>query len=193
MKKTGIIVMLMIFCIFVGCGNKDELGENTVEVSQKGWIKATVHETFDKDYYDKDELQDMLEQEVVEFNAENGKDSVEVDSFKVSGGSVKIIMNYSNWADYAHFNDVQFFAGKVSDIQGKNYGTNVSFVSRDGSETAALYDIDGDYYVILLEEKLVVQTPGKIVYVSDNVTVEGEKLARVNEDASGLAYVIYSK
>ena len=47
--------------------------------------------------------------------------------------------------------------------------------------------------MILLEEKLVVQTPGKIVYVSDNVTVEGEKLARVNEDASGLAYVIYSK
>ena len=192
-KAEKLLLLAATAVLLAGCSMKFSAEEDSVYVNKKGEVLGAIVESFDKDYYDKDELQDMLEQEVVEFNAENGKDSVEVDSFKVSGGSVKIIMNYSNWADYAHFNDVQFFAGKVSDIQGKNYGTNVSFVSIDGSETAALDDIDGDYYVILLEEKLVVQTPGKIVYVSDNVTVEGEKLARVNEDASGLAYVIYSK
>ena len=47
--------------------------------------------------------------------------------------------------------------------------------------------------MILLEEKIVVQTAGKIAYVSNNVSIEGEKLARVNEDATGLAYIIYEK
>ena len=51
----------------------------------------------------------------MDYNGENGKNSIEVDSFKVSGGQVKVIMNYADWADYAHFNDVQFFAGKLAD------------------------------------------------------------------------------
>lgn len=194
MRKAEKLLLLAASVVLLsGCSMKFSAEEDSVYVNKKGEVLGAIVESFDKDYYDKDELQDMLEQEVVEYNAENGKDSIEVDSFKVSSGLVKVIMNYSNWADYAHFNDVQFFAGKLSDIQGKNYGTNVSFISRDGAENTTLEAIDGDYYVILLEEKIVVQTPGKIAYVSDNVTIEGEKLARVNEDASGLAYVIYSK
>ena len=69
----------------------------------------------------------------------------------------------------------------------------MTFTGQDGSETLTLDQIEGDYYVILLEEKIVVQTAGKIAYVSNNVSIEGEKLARVNEDATGLAYIIYEK
>lgn len=194
MRKAEKLLLLSACAVMLGgCSMKFSAEEDSVYVNKKGEVLGAIVESFDKDYYDKDELEDMLEQAVVEYNAENGKDSIEVDSFKQSGGQIKVIMNYSNWADYAHFNDVQFFTGKLSDIQGKNYGMNVSFVSRDGSHTTTLEEIDGEYYVILLEEKIVVQTPGKIAYVSDNVTIEGEKLARVNEDTKGLAYVIYGK
>ena len=194
MRKWKSLMLLGISAVMLGgCSMKFSAEEDAVYVNKKGQVLGAIVESFDKDYYDADELQGMLEQDVAEYNGENGKNSIEVDSFKVSGGQVKVIMNYSDWADYAHFNDVQFFAGKLADIQGKNYGANVTFTGRDGSEGLTLDQIEGDYYVILLEEKIVVQTAGKIAYVSNNVSIEGEKLARVNEDATGLAYIIYEK
>lgn len=194
MRKWKSLMLLGISAVMLGgCSMKFSAEEDAVYVNKKGQVLGAIVESFDKDYYDADELQGMLEQDVAEYNGENGKNSIEVDSFKVSGGQVKVIMNYSDWADYAHFNDVQFFAGKLADIQGKNYGANVTFTGRDGSEGLTLDQIEGDYYVILLEEKIVVQTAGKIAYVSSNVSIEGEKLARVNEDATGLAYIIYEK
>ena len=194
MRKWKSLMLLGISAVMLGgCSMKFSAEEDAVYVNKKGQVLGAIVESFDKDYYDADELQGMLEQDVVEYNGENGKNSIEVDSFKVSGGQVKVIMNYADWADYAHFNDGQFFAGKLADIQGKNYGANVTFTGRDGSETLTLDQIEGDYYVILLEEKIVVQTAGKIAYVSNNVSIEGEKLARVNEDATGLAYIIYEK
>ena len=194
MRKWKSLMLLGISAVMLGgCSMKFSAEEDAVYVNKKGQVLGAIVESFDKDYYDADELQGMLEQDVAEYNGENGKNSIEVDSFKVSGGQVKVIMNYADWADYAHFNDVQFFAGKLADIQGKNYGANVTFTGRDESETLTLDQIEGDYYVILLEEKIVVQTAGKIAYVSNNVSIEGEKLARVNEDATGLAYIIYEK
>ena len=178
MRKWKSLMLLGISAVMLGgCSMKFSAEEDAVYVNKKGQVLGAIVESFDKDYYDADELQGMLEQDVVEYNGENGKNSIEVDSFKVSGGQVKVIMNYADLAD----------------IQGKNYGANVTFTGRDGLETLTLDQIEGDYYVILLEEKIVVQTAGKIAYVSNNVSIEGEKLARVNEDATGLAYIIYEK
>lgn len=192
-RMKSLLLLAVSVLMLCGCSMRFSAEENAIYVNKSGKIVSAIVESFDKEYYDAEELEGILDQSVVEYNAENGKNSIEVDSFKVGNGQIKVIMNYSSWADYAHFNDVEFFAGQLSDIQGKNYGRNISFVSKDGTETVEFDKIDGDYYVILLEEKIVVQTSGKIAYVSDNVSVEGEKLARVKEDASGLAYVIYSK
>ena len=192
-KWKSLLLLGFSTVLFGGCSMKFSAEENAVYVNKKGQVLGAIVESFDKDYYDADELQDMLDLDVAEYNGENGKNSVEVDSYKVSDGQIKVIMNYSDWSDYAHFNDVQFFSGKLSDIQGKNYGQNVTFVNRDGEDAGELDEMDGDNKVILLDEKIIVQTSGKIEYVSDNVTIEGDKLARVNEDATGLAYIIYGK
>ena len=193
--RQGKILLLMCICamLLCGCSMKFSAEENALYVNKDGEIVSAIVESFDKEYYDAEELQGMLEQSIVEYNAENGKDSIELDSFKLDNGVLKVIMNYLTWADYSNFNEVQFFAGKLSDIQGKNYGKNLSFVSRDGSQTLTFGEIEGEYYVILVEENIVVQTAGKIAYVSENVQVEGEKLARLKEDATGIGYIIYKK
>ena len=193
--RQGKILLISAVCAMIlgGCSMKYSAEENAVYVNKNGEVVSAIVESFDKEYYDADELQDMLEQSVVEYNAENGKNSIEVDSFKLDNGVLKVIMNYLTWADYSNFNEVQFFAGELSDIQGKNYGKNISFISRDGSETVAFETIEGDYRVVLVEEKIVVQTAGKIAYVSENMSVEGDKLARLKEDAAGIGYIIYKK
>jgi len=193
--RRGKILLILAVCTMIlsGCSMKFSAEENAVYVNKDGEIVSAIVESFDKDYYDAEELQDMLEQSVIEYNAENGKNSIKVDSFKLDNGVLKVIMNYLTWADYSNFNEVQFFAGQLSDIQGKNYGKNISFISRDGAETVAFEAIEGEYHVILVEEKIVVQTAGKIAYVSENVNVEGDKLARLKEDAAGIGYIIYKK
>lgn len=193
--RQGKILLISAVCAMIlsGCSMKYSAEENAVYVNKNGEVVSAIVESFDKEYYDAEELQDMLEQSVVEYNAENGKNSIEVDSFKLDNGVLKVIMNYLTWADYSNFNEVQFFAGELSDIQGKNYGKNISFISRDGSETVAFETIEGDYRVVLVEEKIVVQTAGKIAYVSENMSVEGDKLARLKEDAAGIGYIIYKK
>jgi len=192
-RIKSLLTLALCVVIFGGCSMSYSAEENSVYVNKDGEIVSAMVESFDKDYYDAEELQEMLEQSVVEYNAENGKGSIEVESCKVDSGKIKVVVDYATWADYANFNNVQFFAGSMEDLQGKNYGKNVSFVSRDGSAAVSFDQIDTAYRVILLEEKVVVQTSGKIEYVSDNVTIEGDKIARVKEDASGLAYVIYKK
>lgn len=183
MKKTsGVLLLAAVSLLLSGCSMRFSAEEDAVYVNKDGEIIGAIVEPFDKDYYDADELETLLEQEVAEYNGENGRNSIEVDSFRASGNEVKVMMNYATWADYAHFNDVEFFAGVLSDIQGKNYGTGVTFLDTSGNEAPGLDEMDGNYRVILLEEQIVVQTSGKIVYVSDNVAIEGEKLARVLGD-----------
>lgn len=192
-RMKSLLLLSVCILLFSGCSMKFSAEENAVYVNKDGEIVSAIVESFDKDYYDAGELQDMLEQSIVEYNAENGKDSIQLDNFKLDNGVLKVIMNYTTWADYSNFNEVQFFAGQLADIQGKNYGKNIAFVSRDGSERVSFEQIEGEYYVILVEEKIVVQTAGKIAYVSENVSVEGEKLARLKEDATGIGYIIYKK
>ncbi len=194
MKKIKQFLLLAMSAVLLtGCSMTFSAEEDCVYVNKKGEILGAIVEDFSEDYYDLDELQAILDEEVSEYNAENGNNSVKVGSCKVDGGKIKIIMNYMDWTDYTNFNGVQFYVGHLYAIQGKSYGDGVNFVSKDGTQVGSLDEIDPELYVIFLEEPIVVQTCGKIEYVSDNVTVEGEKLARVSEDVSGLAFIIYSK
>ena len=184
-KISGILLLAAASLALAGCSMRFSAEEDAVYVNKDGEIIGAIVEPFDKDYYDGEELETLLDQEVAEYNGENGRNSIEVDSFDVSGGEVKVMMNYATWADYANFNDVEFFAGVLSDIQGRSYGGGVTFLDTAGNTAVSLDEMDGNLRVILLEEPIVVQTSGKIVYVSDNVSIEGDKLARVQGASAG--------
>ena len=184
-KISGILLLAAVSLALAGCSMRFSAEEDADYVNKDGEIIGAIVEPFDKDYYDGEELETLLDQEVAEYNGENGRNSIEVDSFDVSGGEVKVMMNYATWADYANFNDVEFFAGVLSDIQGRSYGVGVTFLDTAGNTAVSLDEMDGNLRVILLEEPIVVQTSGKIVYVSDNVSIEGDKLARVQGASAG--------
>ena len=184
-KISDILLLAAASLALAGCSMRFSAEEDAVYVNKDGEIIGAIVEPFDKDYYDGEELETLLDQEVAEYNGENGRNSIEVDSLDVSGGEVKVMMNYATWADYANFNDVEFFAGVLSDIQGRSYGVGVTFLDTSGNTAVSLDEMDGNLRVILLEEPIVVQTSGKIVYVSDNVSIEGDKLARVQGASAG--------
>lgn len=193
MKKTGIIVMLMIFCIFVGCGNKDELGKNTVEVSQKGWIKATVHETFDKDYYDKKELQTMVENAIEEYNSSAGSERIELNTLSVKGNAAHATITYAGDEDYEKFNQIGIYNGTVKEMDETIYDAQAELMDQNGNKIPLrnLILSDDSYHLAILQETCILETSGKILYTSSNVELEGKKTAVVTADHKSYAYVVY--
>ena len=193
MKKTGIIVMLMIFCIFVGCGNKDELGENTVEVSQKGWIKATVHETFDKDYYDKKELQTMVENAIEEYNSSAGSERIELNTLSVKGNAAHATITYAGDEDYEKFNQIGIYNGTVKEMDETIYDAQAELMDQNGDKIPLrnLILSDDSYHLAILQETCILETSGKILYTSSNVELKGKKTAEVTADHKSYAYVVY--
>lgn len=193
MKKTGIIVMLMIFCIFVGCGNKDELGENTVEVSQKGWIKATVHETFDKDYYDKKELKTMVENAIEEYNSSAGSERIELNTLSVKGNAAHATITYAGDEDYEKFNQIGIYNGTVKEMDETIYDAQAELMDQNGNKIPLrnLILSDDSYHLVILQETCILETSGKILYTSSNVELEGKKTAVVTADHKSYAYVVY--
>ena len=63
--RRGKILLILAVCTMIlsGCSMKFSAEENAVYVNKDGEIVSAIVESFDKDYYDAEELQDMLEQE----------------------------------------------------------------------------------------------------------------------------------
>ena len=63
-KKWNLCVVLVLAMLCAGCGQKFEPTESTIFVTSKGVVKSAIMESFDKSYYDFDELYKSVEKEV---------------------------------------------------------------------------------------------------------------------------------
>ena len=170
-------------------------GESSVSLLKDGAVKATIVEDFDKSYYDKDELQQMILEEVVSYNRQLGEDAVSVDKVSVENGVARVEMTYADSESYAAFNDGVFFLGPVSEAQKAGYDLNKVFISSsDQLVTAGMSDIleMSDAKILITDMKEPVVLDGKAVYVSSNVETDKKcKTVSFDETSDEMAYIIY--
>lgn len=199
MKK---IVMLMativVAAALAGCSIKAfDADEDTVYVQKKGTIIGAIIESFDKEYYNDEELKEMIDSEIAEYNGSTGRKSLEIESFEVVNKVAKLFINYETPDDYAAFNKVEFFAGTVKEAVDAGYGFDDKFIKADDKDASVSVKKDilqqDEYMVVILDESINVQIDGEILYLSDNAELLGKKLAKVTEDTSEAAYIIYQK
>ncbi|MBR4671036.1 MAG: hypothetical protein IKO84_10580 [Butyrivibrio sp.] len=193
--KTAAFMMVAAFGILLSaCGKADNT--TRVEVSKDGAVKSVIFEGFSEPNYDVNELTEMVNTKVSEYNSDYLSTKITVDSLKFDEEkkTIKLIMDYNNASDYAGFNDVPFFYGTVSEAEEKGYtisadmvGTGDDKLPDDWKEQYA------DKHIIICEEKVKVKTPYKIDYATKGVNVTGKKEAVLSEETEGEVQLLLSK
>ena len=78
MKKIYCIIMLMSAILLTACGETkvaitaDKATDNEIIVASKGKMQTSIKESFDKSYYNKDDLEKFIKDDISSFNSQNG-------------------------------------------------------------------------------------------------------------------------
>jgi len=195
--KKRIVFIIGVFgsMLLYGCGSSNtDLSETTVIVEKNGKVTDAIVESFDKDYYDAAELEDMVNKELASYQKLTGsKDSAVLSDFKVEDKVANVGLEFATAVDYASFNDVAFFFGTISEAYAAGYDLDVILKSTSEEETIgkdALMEEMGSYHMIVSGEPIRIKTYGKILYTTANVDLIDDKEVRISSESEGLAYII---
>ena len=95
MRKT-LTLILAIVCLtaaLTGCGDDGGVTETTIEVKKNGSVVHTIVEEFSEEYYDLEELMDVMQESCEAYNGGAGKKAVTVGNGEVTGGELTAVMN----------------------------------------------------------------------------------------------------
>ncbi len=203
MKKYIVLLAGILFILLTGCTAAAD--NSTVTIDKKGKVTSEIVENFDESYYDTEKLKSAVEKAIAAYNKKQGDDKVSMGQLKFDKKQqeVRLKMEYASCSDYEAFNAVTLFDGTMAQA-GETYDFAGVFLDTGGNETdiAAIRAQYPDARVTVSNEPVDVMTRGKILCVSENVKILGEKKARIlagenqdNENAqtsiAGYAYIIY--
>ena len=185
-----------------GCSSMDgEMQGSCITVSKEGTIEDCIRESFDKDYYDQNELQNEVLQAVLNYNNRIGEERITVEKVQIDGDVTDVRMGFHTDADYADFNREVFFIGTPLEAQAAGYDLNHVFVStEDASRTmgeAELLTTTG-IKVLITNTDQSVTLYNKILYVSDKVELKNKNrtfqiVKEENEQISKEVCVIFKE
>lgn len=197
------IVSVVLLCAFAVTKLVNRFGESSkqadsgdiIEIKKNGTVLGIIEEDFSKDYYDAEGLEAMVGQEIAEYQGISGSDtSVVLKDFHVENGMARVSIAYHSAEDYRSFNNTMLYHGKVSELAGSGISFDRNFLNADNKESgsaAGMASAAADCHAVVLDEKVTVRVPGKILYYSDNVSLTGKKTAVVNGDSTESAVIIY--
>ncbi len=183
MKKFYCIIMLMSAILLTACGETkvaitaDKATDNEIIVASKGKMQTSIKESFDKSYYNKDDLEKFIKDDISSFNSQN-KTKVAFNSMKVEKSNVYVVIDYPTITDYNAYDDYQVTSLSNSEAKGnlivpskvKVYGKNKS-VSKDKALK------DGKYSVVVFSAK---EESSKENKINTKLTVAGKIKYAVN-------------
>lgn len=213
MRNRKLAVLALVMCLVLSaltaCSSGREFAPkgNGMYVSKEGQIRTAFEEAVDQSYYTEAGMLSFVEEEVKAYNKSKGAPAVAyqdkagedkvlpvaITSFTY-GSSAQLILTYGSAKDYVAFNEKdETAATELMFALAKNTTgmPNMSLVSvEDGSKIAASSIVgDSKLKIVMICGKQNVQVQGKLVYVSENVTVTGEDTAITAE--SGNSYLVF--
>lgn len=190
-KSLGLCLVLTGILLLSGCSQKFEPTESTIFVTSKGVVKSAIMESFEKGYYNFEELSGEIESAVQTYCAGENEGAIVVESLTEADDMVTLQMQYANAEVYSEFNDMVLFSGTLSEAEAAGYSFSELY-DLEGQLAELTAEEENTLKVIITEEEVCIQTSGKIKYVSDNVTTIDAKLARALEaGVEHPAFVVY--
>ena len=172
--RRGLLLAAMTLSAltFAGCQEQEEtpITENTVAVTREGALVSYMVDTFDKDYYDPQELAAMAMQEAETFSAKHeladGAEMV-VQGVEVlpDTGQVSLTIAFANAESYAAYFGTETFYGTVNEAMAA--GWSLSGKLMDTKKGEALSDEKlskyGEKMIIISSNEVDIRVPGKII------------------------------
>lgn len=197
MKKILLYAILALCLVFaVGCKKKnrvitaDEVESNTILVKNNGTVQAATVETFDKNYYNLDELKSFVTEEINKYNQKNGQDSIVMDSLTLKDGNAIMILTYSDMKHYNAFNKVESTLTTAADALGRDLKLPEAYLSaKDGAYASPDVALKNDDYMILvLNEKTNVIVDGTIKFFANGKMSGKSSFETGSEEQSVIIY-----
>ena len=191
-KSVCFVLLACMISALAGCGSVPK--ESTLAIDKKGKITDTVVESFDKDFYDFEELQKEIESELAEYNKNFAADHIAMKKFEVKDGTATLQLVFDGSEYYEDYTENTLFTGTLPEAEAEGYELSGELLDADGAKTdrASLEDDDQAKVLVLeTDEAMQVEVPGTILAVSagGNVSVTGKKQAAVTD--GGLSFIIY--
>ena len=195
----SILIVMLCLC---GCGQAKlpaVIDKPTVSLAKDGSVTAYLVEDFDKDYYDLEELKDMVMQEAEDYNKskeqslEEGFPVIVKEVDRVTGNDklVSVVYDFNTAAVYQAFCNQKLFFGTVMEAWMKNIKFDVPIHSVKDNSVLSEEKVleDKDKKIIVTDAKAVFYCPGKVTHVSEGA-VYNEDGSVDTTTAEGLVYII---
>ncbi len=179
-----ILSVLGAMCVFTiaGCKNKIDISaysENTLALNSDGSVTELSVEDFEESYYSQSDLEEYIRQEVDIYNSQQASDLLEgeeaeavitVDQVQVADGRARVVLTYEDLEDYAAFNYAQIQTEDGTALTEEN--AQRDFVNVKDESKVSLSSIENleDYRAVTVYGPITIVVPGKIAYVSSNIT-----------------------
>ena len=199
MKKWKIVclaaVMTVSTCLFSGCsGNEGKLDiskvtSDTVLVKKDGKVQAAFIEDFEKDYYNKDELDTYIQNQVEKFQDEKGKEAVSIDNFDVTDKKAKVILTFEDMDAYSQFNSAEAKVYSITDAEKEGILPE-TFVKASDSSTVNKSELvkQTQYKVLVTKEIVDIKVEGAIQYYSSAVLLNDKTVQTIKDKQSVVVF-----
>ena len=154
-------------------------------------------EAFEESYYSQADLEGYVQQEVDAYNSQVASDlsegeeaqpAITVDQVQITDGSARVVLTYDTLEDYRAFNHAQIQTEEAASLLTD--GTQTDFIRVKDGSPVSLSSIEQleDYRAVTVDGPITLAVPGKIAYVSSNITAWDDASATCPE---GLSVIIY--
>ncbi len=188
-KTTGLFLLFLLSSLFVtGCAKEPvyvPVTTNTIEVTEDGNVIGYMVESFDKEYYDIEELESMVRTELGEYNTASpelkedaGRVPIEVDRvIMAEDGSKNVVvaLNFQNTTVYADYMGKELFYGTVAEAIAAGYEVDKKLSKVKGGDllTGDLLQKNMEKKILILEDAVSVRLPQSVQFLSTNAKLDG--------------------
>ena len=184
MKKCLTTVLSVILVLSLsGCGQTAKLPEEVVNTSlvveKDGKVISYLVNTFDKDFYILDGLEEMVKNEAEEFNAAHTDTPEEALTVKTvqaldDGAMVQVVQEFDSADSYAEYNDQDLFYGTRVEALAEGISVDLGLVSAaDGTpaEEQKLNKALDKNHMIITNASAYIYCPYPVLYLSEGVVM----------------------
>ncbi len=190
-------VLIIVLLVRGLVGKKVE--ETALTLNEDGSVTFEEVMEFDSDTYSKAEMKKFVKNMVDSYD---GAGEVTLNSVFAVKSKAYVSVTYDSMSTYAEFTGYPAYCGTIADAKEDGYTFDLTFEEvADGHigdiVTASDAVSDENRNVVILQENVVVNVPGKIAYITTNgISVRDADTVEIvpvngNADAAVSAYIIY--